>query len=643
MSSFDDDEPGSASLPAERLREMLERLDIGAFRIDQADGTVRQANEAFARMFGFPSAEACAGTSAMSTYSDPKERAETLARYSTHPDVKTKGVLRFEARRVRNDTGEPFDVLISLVPTFDEAGRIVRLEGLTENIGERKRAEKVFRAGSERFRILFETSPVGMALTAPDGVIGRANAALCRFLDRSETELQGLSLLDMVHPDDRQKAEAVLARGADAPPADEEWRFQRGGDGVAWGHLCCSWLEDSGVPHSRVVIIQDVTRHKEAEQLLVRMEKLEAVGLLAGGIAHDFNNIMTAILGNIALARIHPTAGPGISAPLERAEAAVLRARDLTKQLITFARGGGPVRQSVNLVDIARETAALCLCGTSSAFDVSAPPDLRFSEVDPGQMGQVFHNLLLNAAEAMPDGGTIRVRAANVALAPDGHAVLEAGDYVRVEVEDDGEGIPPENVRRIFDPYFSTKKRNTGLGLASVQSIIKGHGGHIEVHSRPGEGTTFSFWIPATSVAAPARAESGLVVPIPLVSRALVMDDDPAVRGVAVAALERAGLEVASAADGAEAISAYRRAMNEGRPFALVLLDLTVCGGMGGKEAMKHLLELDPSVRAIVCSGYSSDPVMSDHRRYGFADVVCKPYTLDQLAAAAVRVLESTT
>ncbi len=390
-----------------------------------------------------------------------------------------------------------------------------------------------------------------------------------------------------------------------------------------------------------VGIIHDITVRKKIESELIKAQKLESVGLLAGGIAHDFNNILTAILGNISLSKILLSPQDKTYDRLIDAEMASLRAKDLAQQLLTFAEGGAPVRKPISAAEVVQHSARLALSGTRATCEFAIPNDLWFVEADEGQISQVIHNLIINADQAMPNGGPITVVCENIHLEDSESPPLKSGKYVKIVIKDRGTGILEKDLGKIFDPYFSTKKAGRGLGLASVYSILKNHGGHITVESKVAAGTTFTIYLPSSGApfATCRQKESGVISGT---GRILVMDDEEVVRKVATAILKHIGYEVESAEDGAEAVEMYKQALESRRPFDAVIMDLTIPGGMGGKEAIKELIKIDPKVRAIVSSGYSNDPIMSNFKEYGFAGTIMKPYQIAELSEHISNVIKDT-
>jgi PAS domain S-box-containing protein len=380
----------------------------------------------------------------------------------------------------------------------------------------------------------------------------------------------------------------------------------------------------------------EIEQRKLIEEELLRARKLESLGILAGGIAHDFNNFLTIVQGNVALAKTHARPGDPVYEMLEQTAAACGRAALLAAQLLTFAKGGAPILRIGDVSELLRDAVDLGRAGSRVTIHLAIAPDLWPAQFDAGQMAQVFHNVLLNARQAMSEGGVIEVRAENAI--PGAGLLLNPGNYIRISVRDQGSGIPADILPSIFDPYFTTKETGSGLGLATAYAIVAKHKGHISVHSSVGEGTTVSIYLPASEErpqeekAAPAVIHEGS-------GRILVMDDEEMIRRVLAKTLQRLGYEVECAGDGKEALALFKSAKTAGRGFAAVVVDLTVPGGMGGREAALELRAIDPGVRVILSSGYSDDSTISDFRKHGFDDILLKPWTPAQLSAALKRVL----
>ncbi|MBM4355248.1 MAG: response regulator [Deltaproteobacteria bacterium] len=407
-------------------------------------------------------------------------------------------------------------------------------------------------------------------------------------------------------------------------------------------------IADSGAPirNARgevigvVLVFRDVTERRRFEEEMVRAQKLESVRLLAAGIAHDFNNLLAGILGNLSLAQARFLIDPEqVRERLAEAEKATVRARDLTLQLLTFSTGGAPIREAMSLPLVLEETAGFALRGSSVRCEVDVPEDLWPVLADEGQVAQVVHNLVLNARQAMPRGGVVRVWARNCSFGEDDRAVqLKPGRYVCVEVIDSGEGIAKEIQQRIFDPFYTTRPGGTGLGLAVCFSILARHEGRIEVDSEPGKGSTFRFWLPAADGEAPPATGREEVVTGGTGS-ILLMDDEEMIRDMGREILETLGYSVHVVCDGSEAIARFAEALASGNRFDLVILDLTVPGNLGGVETLRQLRRLAPDIPAIVSSGYSTDPVMSQHRKHGFDASIPKPYDIKLMARIVAGVL----
>ena len=445
--------------------------------------------------------------------------------------------------------------------------------------------------------------------------------------------------LEVVHPEDRSRVLETLRRAAaDRRPHHVEYRA-RHADGR------CILLRQSvrpvGAPSGRPTLrglILDVTEQDALQREALRAQKLDSIGLLAGGLAHDFNNLLHGILGHLSLARVEPETPDSVRGHLEAAEQGVVRAQELTSRLLTFARGGEPLRRVAAVGDLLRETVDFNLRGSAVEGRVTAHPDLWNAAVDEAQVSRVFSNLTLNALQAMPRGGRLEIRADNVRLPRVNPMALRPGPYVRVTFRDEGTGIPPADLPRIFEPYFTTKEGGSGLGLATAWSVLRRHEGHIAVDSGEGRGATFTLHLPATAEV----VDAGSSAPGEVVrgsGRILVVDDEPMIRALLRELLEHLGYEVETAAEGGEAVRCFEAAALAGRGFDLLILDLTIRGGLGGREAFARIRARHPGARAIVSSGYSNDPVLARHREHGFAGVLSKPYTLEDLSSLLARVL----
>ena len=387
-----------------------------------------------------------------------------------------------------------------------------------------------------------------------------------------------------------------------------------------------------------VIVFRDITERQKLENEMARTQKLESLGLLAGGIAHDFNNILTALFGNIILARMHTQEdSPGYE-NLTEAENAMVRAKELTQQLLTFSKGGAPVKETADITGIIIDSTKFMLRGSPSRCEFTITPSLWTVDVDVGQISQVINNIVINADHAMAGGGTIHVSAENSTIKKGTRLPLAPGRYVKITIADKGQGIPKENLTRIFDPYFTTKAKGSGLGLSTAISIIRKHNGHIEIESEPGRGTSVHIYLPASDKSLNGSA-TGNDQPVHGSGRILVMDDEEAIRDMAAALLSHFGYRSGVARDGEEAIALYKEAAARKDPFSLVIMDLTIPGGLGGKETIARLHEFDPFVKAVVSSGYSTDPIVANFRQYGFAGILTKPYTAKEMSEVIRKVM----
>jgi PAS domain S-box-containing protein len=389
-------------------------------------------------------------------------------------------------------------------------------------------------------------------------------------------------------------------------------------------------------------IIRDVTRKKKELEEAFKTRKIESIGLLAGGIAHDFNNILTAILGNLSLVKLNVNEEDENYSIISSAEMAALQARDLTHQLLTFSKGGAPIKKLASIHDLLKDTVKFVLRGSHINPEFSINEHLYNVEIDSSQISQVIQNLVINSMQAMPDAGTIKVTAENAGIAEGEIPALPKGDYIKLSITDEGSGIPEEILPYIFDPYFTSKEKGTGLGLTISYSIIKKHGGHIFPNSSPGKGTTFFIYLPASDKMENREMEKIIPVksmPYNTKRRALIMDDDHMVIEATTNMLKQLGFEVDQALNGEEAVEKYKTCYILRKPFDLVIMDLTIPGSMGGKEAIQILTGFDPAIKAVVSSGYSNDPVMAEFKNYGFSGVIVKPYGISNLEEMIQEIL----
>jgi two-component system cell cycle sensor histidine kinase/response regulator CckA len=526
---------------------------------------------------------------------------------------------------------------VSAVVEWDGDGIPTRIFGIYTDITERKKAEEALRNSEQFIRRILDTVDEGFIVIDRDFRILTANRAYCSQVGESCGAVVGRHCYEVSHGSVKpcfEEGEECAVRHVfeTGEPYSARHKHPAGEDIILFVETRAFPIKDiTGTVTSVIETVNNITEKHLLEEERLKTQKLEAIGTLAGGIAHDFNNLLQGIFGYISMAKITLDEKGRSLAMLEQAEQALHLSVNLTTQLLTFSKGGKPAKKKISLRPLIENSVRFALSGSSVDYRIKLDEDLWLVDADEGQIGQMLQNIVLNADQSMPVGGTILVRAKNV-LSPDNglHQLLGEGRYIEISVQDGGVGISEKYLERIFDPYFTTKEKGSGLGLATSYSIIRNHGGLIDVKSEVGKGTTFYIYLPAVESEAEAPQ-------IPKVSssgrrgRILIMDDEDLVRNVAQALVKVLGNEVEIVENGEGAINKYMSARASGKPFDIVILDLTIRGGLGGLETVGRLLEIDPGVRAIVSSGYSDNAVVADYQNYGFKARLNKPYKLEEL------------
>ena len=641
-----------------KYKILFESTLDGIFVLDAETMKVVLANKAIAKIYGFDSGEDIVGVNPLD-FVYPEER-DRVSRVIVE-DMFEKDLRRIEEYRTTTKDGR--EVWISAFGTRTEYhGRLAGLISVRDITGK-KQAEEALRESEERFRVLVEDSPLGVSVIGKDGRYRYVNPKFVQIFGYTLKDIPtGREWFKKAYPDKELRNQVVSSwiddrkniKSGESRPQKFNVKCKDGSEKVIIFRPVTMETGD------QFVVYTDITERIRLETQLQQAQKMEAIGVLAGGIAHDFNNMLAAVLGKISIAQMETKPGTKAFELLTEAENAGMRAKGLTAKLITFSKGGDPFKQEVSIGEFVKDSVSSALSGSDIDSEFTIPDDLWPVNIDEVQMKHVIHNIITNAVEAMStcaDGaagrsgqGTIKVSCENVEIGEKDGLTLKAGKYVKISLKDQGYGIPEENLSKIFDPYYSTKEMGTdkgmGLGLSISHSIVKKHGGLITVESELGVGTTFFICLPESDLGL-RNAGLGLERKLrtkkkPIIGKRkiFVMDDEEMVRNVTAAMLNKFGYEVELAVEGSEAIEMYKKAKESDQSYDGVILDLTNKIGMGGKEAIKKLLEIDPDVKAIVSTGYSYDPIVTKFREYGFCGALTKPFSMDELGKTVRKVLE---
>ena len=627
------------------FRELLEKLGEG-FGIVDPEERFAYANLSAARIFGVGPGE-LVGRS-LREFVDEATYARILAQTA----LRRQGVASTYEIQIRRPDGESRTVALTASPFHSETGEFIGADGLFMDVTERKRAELALKESEERYRELFNNSTDAIFWIRVDegGTfwVEAINPAEEALLGTRSEEVCGRRLEELLP---RPMAETVLANFRRCLEGGVPTRYEERVELASGPKVFLTQLVPIRSPQGTIVRLvgfsQDITQAKQAEEAMRQAQKLESLGVLAGGIAHDFNNLLTAILGNLNLAQLKSAPESPALPYLENVERTVLKAAELTKQMLAYSGRGRFVVKPHDLNQVVQEMIHLLNVSLSKKvqlrFELS--PDLPTIEADAAQIQQVVMNLVTNASEAIGDRDGVIAIATRAQHLDEGllrtvllGQFLKPGLHAVLEISDTGSGIPPEIMGRIFDPFFTTKQSGRGLGLSAMQGILRGHHAGIRIQSEPGRGTTFTLYFPVAAGAVP-RSETPALRSEDrhFHGRVLLADDEEEVRASTAAMLETLGFEVVTVADGQEAVDLFERT---GTRFDLILLDLTM-PRLDGREAFRALRRIRPGIPVILYSGYSEHESLQDALDQGFAAFLQKPFLLADLRLTVHQVLST--
>lgn len=618
-------------LSEKQLKSYIDHAGDAIYVLDAKSGRIVNCNMQACRDLGYTRDELL-GMSAkdIEAHLKAEEIDAVLGRAALNNATLMEGV-----HKRKDNSTFPVEIHLSLLDLAQQE----HLIAIVRDITERKRSEEKLLERDAKLRALFDSAGYSISV-AKNGVQILGNPAFVKLFGLKDvSEIPGTLLIELIAPEERERIKAYANRGAGGVyPTHYETKGMRKDGSVFDMDVRISTYTLNGELYT-VGFQSDITERKKMEEAVRNAQKLEALGLLAGGIAHDFNNLMGGIFGYIDLAS-GGAKDEKVTNYLSKAMNTIDRARGLTQQLLTFAKGGAPIRHVGSLFPLVRETAQFALSGSNVSCNYDIADDLWACNFDKNQIGQVIDNIVINAQQAMFSGGTIELTARNIAVAEGEHPILGKGNYVRISIKDSGVGIPKEMIGRIFDPFFTTKAKGHGLGLATCYSIVNRHGGCIDVESEPGKGAVFHVYLPASTETADfsnkeseiEHAGSGTV---------LVMDDEEVMQDAIHDMLVSFGYSVVCKENGKEAVDFYAMELRAKRTLSGMIFDLTVPGGMGGKDAVREIRKLNAEIPIFVSSGYANDPVMKNPAEYGFTASICKPFTKVELAQMLNKHLKS--